>query len=185
MATAKTSADAWIRAGLRALAAGGPDAVRIEKLAAELGVTKGGFYWHFTGRPDFLERMLDTWQQTVIEDVIAQVDSHGENPRERLRELFRLGITLSGSAEGLGVEPTIRDWARRDPRVAERLRGVDGRRMAFMRQLFGQFSLDELDAEARCLQAYSLLIGSYFLTADHGVLDREQVVRRAFERLLD
>lgn len=34
----------WIDEGLRALAAGGPDAVRIEALARALGVTKGGFY---------------------------------------------------------------------------------------------------------------------------------------------
>jgi AcrR family transcriptional regulator len=32
---------------MHALAAGGPDAVRIEPLAQALGVTRGGFYWHF------------------------------------------------------------------------------------------------------------------------------------------
>jgi hypothetical protein len=32
----------WIEAGLTALARGGPDAVRVEALAAELGVAKGG-----------------------------------------------------------------------------------------------------------------------------------------------
>src|ERR1700728_3259429 len=38
---------AWIDAGLQALAAGGPDSVRIEALAKSLGVTRGGFYGHF------------------------------------------------------------------------------------------------------------------------------------------
>jgi hypothetical protein len=33
----------WIDEGLRALAAGGPDAVRIDTLAKALGVTTGGF----------------------------------------------------------------------------------------------------------------------------------------------
>ena len=48
----------------------------------------------------------------------------------------------------------MRDWARRDPGVAGRLAGVDERRMAYMRTLFGQVTDDPLDAEARCLVAY-------------------------------
>ena len=50
MAVARTPRGRWVEEGLRALAAGGPDAVRIEPLAQALGVTKGGFYWHFADR---------------------------------------------------------------------------------------------------------------------------------------
>ena len=50
VAVTRTPRTGWIDDGLRALAAGGPDAVRIETLAQTLGVTKGGFYWHFTDR---------------------------------------------------------------------------------------------------------------------------------------
>jgi AcrR family transcriptional regulator len=39
----RTPRIAWIDAGLSALAAGGPDALRIEPLAQALGVTRGGF----------------------------------------------------------------------------------------------------------------------------------------------
>ena len=51
----RTLRTSWIDEGLRALAHGGPDAVRIEGLARALGVTKGGFYWHFDGRTALLE----------------------------------------------------------------------------------------------------------------------------------
>jgi hypothetical protein len=44
-----TPRTSWIEEGLRAPAAGGPDAVRIEVLAKALDVTKVGFYW---GRPE-------------------------------------------------------------------------------------------------------------------------------------
>ena len=50
----------WIDAGLRALAAGGPDAARIEPLARALGVTRRGFYWHFADRRALLDEMLET-----------------------------------------------------------------------------------------------------------------------------
>ena len=43
MAPIRTPRSRWIDEGLEALAARGPDAVRIEALARALGVTKGGF----------------------------------------------------------------------------------------------------------------------------------------------
>ncbi|HEY9263500.1 MAG TPA: TetR/AcrR family transcriptional regulator, partial [Mycobacterium sp.] len=41
-ALTRTSREDWISAGLAALAAGGPDAVRVDVLAQTLGVTRGG-----------------------------------------------------------------------------------------------------------------------------------------------
>jgi AcrR family transcriptional regulator len=48
-----------VEEGLRALGDGGLDAVRIEPLAQALGVTKGGFYWHFADRGALLDEVLD------------------------------------------------------------------------------------------------------------------------------
>ena len=55
-AITRTPRSRWIEEGLLALAAGGPDAVRVEALAQALGVTKGGFYGHFADRNALLER---------------------------------------------------------------------------------------------------------------------------------
>ena len=38
------------RAAFRALARGGVEAIAVEPIAAELGTTKGSFYWHFKNR---------------------------------------------------------------------------------------------------------------------------------------
>ena len=65
------------------------------------------------------------------------------------------------------MELALRDWSRRDRDVANRLRRVDNRRMAFLRSLFEQFCADQDDAEARSMLAYSLMIGSYFVAAKH------------------
>ena len=56
MALTRTPRTSWIEEGLRALAAGGPEAVRVETLAATLGVSKGGFYWHFNDRSALMGR---------------------------------------------------------------------------------------------------------------------------------
>ena len=45
---------AWVEAALAALAEGGAAAVKVERLAAKLKVTKGSFYWHFRDRDELL-----------------------------------------------------------------------------------------------------------------------------------
>src|SRR5882672_4359513 len=84
-APTRTPRSTWIEAGLRALAAGGPDAVRIEPLAKALGVTRGGFYWHFADRDALLREMLDTWERAATDEVIERVERKGGDARARVR----------------------------------------------------------------------------------------------------
>jgi AcrR family transcriptional regulator len=180
MAVTRTPRSRWIDEGLAALAAGGPAAVRIEPLAQALGVTKGGFYWHFDDRPALLEEMLDTWERASIDEVIERVESEGGDARARLRRLFALASSGGGL---LRTDLAVRDWARREQKVAERLRRVDNRRMDYMRSLFGAFCPDEDDVEARCMLALSLWIGNHFMAADHGARSRADVLELALRML--
>jgi AcrR family transcriptional regulator len=181
MAAARTPRDRWIVEGLRALAIGGPDAVRIEPLAQALGVTKGGFYGYFPDRRALLKEMLETWERRVIDEVIERVEGEGGDAKARLRRLFALASSSAG--ELLKIELAIRDWARRDKAVARRVRRIDNRRMEYMRSLFGDFCRDDDDVEARCLLAFSLFIGSPFINAAHNGRSRADVVELALERL--
>jgi len=168
----------WIAQGLRALAAGGPDAVRIESLAQELGVSRGGFYWQFPDRRALLEGMLDTWERATTEQVIERLEREGGDPGTKLRRLFALT-----SPQVVLTDLAIRDWARRDPAVAERLRRVDNRRMAGLRALFAAFGPAPDQVEARCLLCFSLLIGNHFIAADHGGRSRADVLELALGQL--
>jgi AcrR family transcriptional regulator len=180
-APTRTPRTSWIQEGLRALGVGGPDAVRVEKLAEALGVTKGGFYWHFEDRPALLEEMLDAWERLVVDEVIKRVESEGGDAREKLR---RLSALAGSSRELTKVELAVRDWARRDRAVARRLRRIDNRRMEYMRSLFREFCRDEDDVEVRCFMNFSLFIGKHFIAADHGERSRGDVLKLALTQLL-
>lgn len=182
MGATRTPRDRWIEEGLRALAAGGPDAVRVEALAKNLGVTKGGFYGSFTDRDALLTAMLDAWERESIDEVIDRVEREGGDPKTKIQ---RAGVLTFSSERLLPIDLAIRDWARRDAAVAERLRRVDNRRMALLREMIGTFCTDADEIEARSLLAFCLAIGEHFLAADHGDRTRAQVLARAADLLLD
>ena len=174
-APTRTPRGTWIRVGTQALADAGPDAVRIEPLAKALGVTRGGFYWHFEDRQALLDEILDAWERAAIDEVLERVERRGGDPRTKARRAGALTL----SDEVLPVDLAVRDWARRDPAVAMRLARVDNRRMDYLRDQFRAIGAGEDDVEARSLLAFSLLIGNHLITADHGSQSREQVLDRA------
>ena len=183
MALPRTPRTRWIDEGLAALAAGGPEAVRVESLARALGVTKGGFYGYFADRRALLDELLDAWERASVDEVIEQVEASGGDARAKLRQLSELAVSRRG--EPLRIDLAIRDWARRERRVARRLKGVDNRRMAYLRSLFGDLRTDDDadDVEVRCLLFYSLWIGTHFIAADHPGRTRAEVTKLTLSRL--
>jgi AcrR family transcriptional regulator len=182
MGALRTPREKWIEQGLQALSDGGVDAVRVEALAKALGVTKGGFYGYFADRDALLEAMLDTWERECTDDVFARVEAVGGDVRDKARLAGQL--TFSGDRL-LPIDLAVRDWARRDEAVAERLRRVDNRRMQLARDGISTFCSDPAEVEARALLAFCAAIGSHFLAADHPGSTRAQVIARAADLLLD
>jgi AcrR family transcriptional regulator len=180
VAQTRTPRATWIASGLEALAAGGPDAVRVDLLAKALGVTRGGFYHHFESRGALLDALLDEWERRSTDEVLGRVEAEGGDARDKVR---KAGM-LTFSKELLPIDLAVRDWARRDKSVAKRLRRVDNRRMDYLRSLIGTFSDDADDVEARAMLAFALAIGNHFIAADHRGSSRPQVLERATRRLL-
>lgn len=185
MARARTPRTAWVEAGLHALAAGGPDAVRIEVLARSLGVTKGGFYGYFADRRALLEEMLDAWERDVTDAIIESVRAEGGDARARLRHLFRIAGSPEGVTAEMSTELAIREWSRRDPDVAHRLRRVDRRRMDYLRELFREFCRDEDEVEIRCTIVTSVWMAAHFIAFDHGGRTHDEIEGLVLRRVLD
>ena len=144
-------------------------------------MSKGGFYWHFRNRQELLDAMLDAWEETLVDRVIEVADRGGGSGRTRLRRLF----VAAGEDEGiLDLELSVRDWARRDPAVAERVTRVDNRRLAYLRPLFAEFCEDAADVEGRCLLVLTLFVGESLVTATHGRRTRPSVTAAALRHLL-
>ncbi|MCA9569872.1 MAG: TetR/AcrR family transcriptional regulator [Myxococcales bacterium] len=171
MATADR--DTWIEAGLGTLAAEGVHGVRVERLARDLGVTKGSFYWHFTDRAALLDALLAAWEARATDGVIARLEASGAPPADQLRQLVTLAFAVPPD-----LDRSVRAWASRDPRVSAVLAGVDGRRLATLERLFTEHGAGSPASRARVL--YAALVGEPLL---HPAQTPEARVTMALEAL--
>lgn len=151
--------DAWVDGALTLLAREGSHAVEVQPLARLLKVTKGSFYWHFSGRPALLEAALRRWEAVETSGVIDSVEAQGGTASERLRRLF--GIALDRRA--IDLEVALRQWAKHDPRARRAVQRVDERRLGYVRRLYGEAGLSAAAAAAYALLAYSTLLGEAFV----------------------
>jgi hypothetical protein len=134
----------------------------------------------FAERRALLDAMLDTWERASVDEVIERVEREGGDPKAKARRARELTF----SEELLPIDLAIRDWSRREPPVAERLRRVDNGRMDYLRTLLAPFCADEDELEARCLIAFSMAIGNHFIAADHGARSRADVLDHVARGLL-
>ena len=61
----------------------GIQGVRIEKIARELGVTKGSFYWHFNDLGDLQQSILEFWCDKYSEVVTRHPEFRQGDPVAR------------------------------------------------------------------------------------------------------
>jgi AcrR family transcriptional regulator len=138
----------WIRAAVAAMSRGGAEAVRVEALARDLGLTKGSFYWHFKDRPALLDAVLDAWAQ----EARARLDAAAayETASDRLVAVFR-SLARGGDAV---TDAEVFAWARRERSVAERVAAIERERVAFIKQQLSEMGASLVDAHRRAEAAY-------------------------------
>jgi AcrR family transcriptional regulator len=171
---------AWVSAGLAALAAKGLESVRVERLAADLKVTKGSFYWHFRDRAGLLAMMVEAWRTSATTDIITRVEARATDPADRLKALFATVLRADGR-----LEMAMRDWAARDAGVGAVVAETDARRVAYVEALFAAVGVPVGEAGARARFAYQALLGHFRMGA--GAADeraREERAREALEIIL-
>ena len=180
MANARTPRDAWVRAALEALAEGGPESVRVEVLAKRLGVTKGGFYGYFDGRDQLLSEALDLWEREAAQAVIDEVEQSEGDAQERLRSLF---ASVKARESIARAEFAIREWARRDPAVAARLRRVDHARLDYLRELHGELTGDAAEAAVRAAVTIGVWLAGHYMRFDTEGFDHDALLELVFKRM--
>lgn len=162
----------WIDLGLKVLAEGGVETVRVEPLAKLLDVTKGSFYWHFKNREELLAAILQNWVSQETDGIIQTVEAAGGDASAKLLHLFEIAIQDDGQ-----LENAIRAWAVNDSKAAAVLSQVDQRRLDYTKELFLEVGFTPFEAMVRARMAYYSLIGKYTIGARTNQSERLAEVR--------
>ncbi len=144
----------WLDHGLNALAQSGFTALKADKLAKSLGVSRGSFYWHFANLADFHVAVLARWSELTTAQTIEQIDAQAETPVERLRTVIQFA-TLDSTA----LEQAVRAWAASNATVKQTVAQVDQARLAYLQHNFEALGLPEERAYARAHVAYFGYLG--------------------------
>ena len=176
--------DSWIEAGFKEIAGSGVEGVRVEVLAKNLGVTKGGFYRRFRDRTALLGGMLQAWRAGRVAAIEKQTSLDGASARERLKALIAL-YSERMNTEGMAVELAIRQWARSDEAAAAAVASVDAARLKNVGHLYRATGLAPDEADAQAFLFYCFIFGQSLLFPDRGPRKRAQLIARSAEKLLE
>lgn len=174
----------WILGAMRALAEGGVDAVSVERIAKQLGASKGSFYWHFADRPALLAAVFDLWEQEGTADLIERAKAVAD-PVEGLRGLAR--DTLDAETNGIDVartEAAIRAWASRDPIIGKRFAKVEDDRTAFLAQQIAALGYDTEIALRLSKIMHLTVVGLFAARASRSMLAEDDTLTFMIEQLI-
>lgn len=173
----------WIDSAIELLVDHGVDAVRVDVLAKQIGVTRGSFYWHFKDRDDLLKSVLNAWRDAATEQIIKRFDNRHSDPRALIKELISLPFRGQRARRAASIELAIRGWARRDPMARQAVDEVDERRISYHAQLFSALGFPIAEARARAFALYAYEVAESVLSNQGN--DAQKAERSALvERLI-
>ena len=166
----RTSRDEWLAGAFKEIVERGVKGFSVERLADRLGVSKGGFYWHFKTREDILFAALAHWEHIVVEGFWQAMAARGYSGSESLEKGIRFSIDQPESAPGGAIEMSFHEWARSDPRVKGRVYDVFRNRLRTCARSYEEMGLDQGAAASRAAGFIAYLTGlavyAYMLSDD-------------------
>lgn len=135
----------WLEKALLALSKSGGQKPRIESLVAEIGVSRGSFYWHFKDRAEFIRELVDYWHRESTLVVVSRLDEKGASAQEKLRMLMEMVCVQKLTRH----DQAVRNWALGEQGVEEQVMRTDEFRCAYVKKLFKDCGFSDQDAKFR------------------------------------
>lgn len=177
------SSSDWVNAAINVLVASGVADLKVERLAATLGVSKGSFYWHFVNRDDLLDQVLGEWSRVACYDQTKRIDGEVSDPARRLLRFMMLPLSSERAARMADLELAIMGWARRDPRARRAVEAVDRTRTANAHALLREIGVTEAEALHRAHEAYAV-IRYVSLRPDLPIEERRELIHQVHSRVI-
>lgn len=150
MALSKKS---WLAEGFALLAEFSQDKLTIQYLCTRLKVTRGSFYHHFSGIENYIQEMMEAWEEENTHLLVKEANT-GSSAEESM-ELLAKAV----SSKNQSIEAAIRSWSFYQPTVARHLAKVDQLRLTYLKQLHLKMGRSDEQANLIADLDYATLIG--------------------------
>src|SRR5688572_28456510 len=150
----------WLSAGLDALRKGGVAAVRVERLAGDVGITKGSFYHHYRDRGALLDAVIEYWSSEMTDAEFERIQNLRAGDATIALRARLVALAEDVLEKGMGrYDPAIRAWARGDRKVAAAVEQVDRRRIKALAGFFEEGGFTPAESRTRARTFYTFLLG--------------------------
>ena len=179
--SSRLSRDDWIHAARDALISEGKDAVKVERLAKKLDVTRGGFYWHFRDRDDLLNALLRSWEQET--NALFEQALQGDHADGMSEFCAMCRSWVNEDVYSPAYDSAVRDWARVSKRAEKAVKRVDRKRIDIIKRIFSDMGYPEDEAFIRARITYFHQVGYYTLGLGETKPQRRKLVPIYIEAL--
>ena len=153
----------WLNQGIELLGTAGAQALRIDRLCAQLGVTKGSFHHHFDGMADYKQALLNEYQHRVVAALHHAVTSQaGDEPSVVLASLTSM-MDQPGGPYRPELEVAVRAWAFSDSDARKAQQRIDEQRIKALEGVWSQLTSDQDRIQASALLPYLVAVGASML----------------------
>lgn len=139
------SREVWLREALEVLSREGEGKLLIDTICKALRVTKGSFYWHFKGRDEFIQAILDYWKANFNARIPQKTEEHGGSASERLRFLFEFVTSNDFGRYDVAIDA----WAAHEPGIGAQVKVIYQMRFDYVGSLFRELGFSGIDLMTR------------------------------------
>jgi AcrR family transcriptional regulator len=168
----------WLLAALQLFVSEGIDALRITRLAEELDVTRGSFYWHFNNREDLIAALVEYWRDkntNAILNAMKETQSLSDG-------IFRFFDTcVDTELFDPQLDLAIREWARRSEAIRAAVDNADNQRIEAITDFYTRYDYPMPQAFIRARVLYFAQIGFYALAVKEPLATRISYTEAYFE----
>ena len=154
--------DAWISAATKVLERRGIGAVKIDSLSRQLKVTRGSFYFHFSGIKDLHTALLAGWRSRNCQPFVELAANAELSAVELFSAVVHTWVDENPFSPALDL--AVRDWSRTSRSLEAEMLKIDELRISLLHRSFREMGYSDDESTVRARLTYFHQIGYYAIS---------------------
>ncbi len=166
------SRETWIAAAREVLEMRGIADVKIDRLARDLKVTRGSFYFHFSSLNDLHSALLDEWRRANCSPFVEMEKVTEIDGPQFFSDIVHVWVDEDPFSPNLDL--AVRGWSRTSEDLAHEIVSIDELRISLLIRAFLAMGYSDDESLVRARITYFQQIGYYALAFHEDPAERRR-----------